>query len=343
VLIAVLTFRRPQLLGLCLQQVALQAAALSDEQGLDGERYDVQIVVVDNDPQGTGLAAVPTAGTGVQRIRYVLEPTPGISAGRNRALDEARHSELLAFIDDDELPQDEWLVHLVRSWRLSHAAAVAGRVVPRYEHPPDSWILAGGFFVRRNHPTGTEIAVAAAGNLLVDMQQVRSSGVRFESEFGLTGGEDTLFTQRLHRNGCRMVWCDESVVEDLIPSARLTRAWVLRRAWSHGNSTSLIDIHLSERPAAAFRARVMWGARGLARISAGCARVLLGHLRGSLRDRSKGSRVLCRGAGMLAGAVGYSYQEYSRPPSDDQHRMAARVRRRVGRSPRHTAPRAIGE
>jgi len=175
------------------------------------------------------------------------------------------------------------------------------------------------------------------------MRQVRSSGVRFESEFGLTGGEDTLFTRQLRRGGYRLVWCDESVVEDLIPSARLTRAWVLRRAWSHGNTTSLIDIHLSQGAADVMRARVSWGAGGLARIAAGCARVLLGHFRRSLRDRSKGSRVMCRGAGMLAGAVGYSYQEYSRPLGDGRHSMPARIRHRVRRSAGHTAPGAVGE
>jgi GT2 family glycosyltransferase len=318
VLVAVLTFRRPLQLEQGLPHIAAQAAALSRQRGLGGERYDVRVLVVDNDPEGSGAAAVPEAGIGSGHIRYALEPTPGISAGRNRAIDEAEDSDVLVFIDDDELPQEHWLARLLETWRSTRAAAVAGRVVPRYERAPDAWILAGDFFVRRSQATGTEISVAAAGNLLLDMGQVRGTGVRFDEQFGMTGGEDTLFTRRLHRTGCRMVWCDESVVEDLIPGDRLSRAWVLLRAWSHGNSTSLIDIHLAHGALATTRTRVVWAARGLVRVLAGGARVLLGYARQSLRDRARGSRTLCRGAGMLAGAVGYAYEEYARPqPAGD--------------------------
>jgi len=341
VTIAVLTFRRPDQLSLCLRQVAVQADDLSRGGGSIPQRYDVDVVVVDNDPQGSGLMAIP-AGAESGRIRYVVEPTPGISAGRNRALDEADGSDVLVFIDDDELPLDGWLRELVQTWQGSRAAAVAGRVVPRYEHEPDPWILAGGFFVRRSLPTGSEVTVAAAGNLLLDMSSVRRSAARFESEFGLTGGEDTLFTQRLHRSGCTLLWCNESVVEDLIPAARLTRAWVLKRAWSHGNSASLIDIHLSRSRDHVIRRRFAWGARGFGRICLGGARVLLGHLRGSLRDQSKGSRMMCRGAGMLAGAAGYSYQEYSRSAENRNSPVAWLQRRRRGPAG-HVAPGTIGE
>ena len=38
--------------------------------------------------------------------------------------------------------------------------------------------------------------------------------------------------RRLHAAGYAMIWCDEAVVTDVVPVARLTREWVLRRAFA---------------------------------------------------------------------------------------------------------------
>ena len=56
-------------------------------------------------------------------MRYVHEPAPGISAGRNRALDEAGDADLLSFIDDDEVPRPGWLSALIDTWLPTRPAA----------------------------------------------------------------------------------------------------------------------------------------------------------------------------------------------------------------------------
>ena len=134
------------------------------------------IVVVDNDPAESARSTV--IGFHSDLIRYVPEPVPGISAGRNRALDEAANHDLLVFIDDDEEPQELWLEPLLDTWRQTRPAAVMGRVVSQFDAELDPWIAAGSFFRRRRLPTGTVVPVAAAGNLLLDMRQVRKAGVR---------------------------------------------------------------------------------------------------------------------------------------------------------------------
>jgi glycosyl transferase family 2 len=307
VTVAVATYHRPDHLRALLPLLVQQAAEVT---ATTGGRYRADVLVVDNDPAGSGAAVV--AGTAGPGLRCVVEPTPGIAAVRNRALDEAAGARLLAFIDDDERPEAGWLAHLLDTWARTGAAAVAGRVRVQPAGELDPWIRAGGFFDRRTLPTGTEVPAAPTSNLLLDLAQVRGSGLRFASGLGLGGGEDTLFTRSLTRGGSRLVWCDESVVTDLLPAERATRSWVLTRAWSHGNAAVLTDLALVPATGRQPAQRARWAGRGLARVAGGAARWAWGGLRRSDRHRARGARAVWRGAGMLAAAGGVAYQEYTR-------------------------------
>ncbi len=312
VTIAVPTFHRPAELTTLLPMLLAHADEVA-QLTVDGAspRFTVDVLVVDNDPDGSGRTAV--AGVGDSRLRYVIEAHPGISAVRNRALDETDSSRLLAFIDDDEHPHDGWLRHLLRTWAAAgRPAAVSGRVVAAFAGELDPWLAAGSFFVRRSMPTGSAIDVAAAGNLLLDLDQVRESGVRFADDLGLSGGEDTLFSRQLHAAGRRMVWCDESVITDLVPLDRMTRRWVLRRAWSHGNSASVLRVRLAGGGAHSLAARVTGVVGGAARVAGGGLRWAFGMLSRSLRHQARGARAVWRGGGMISGAAGMVYQEYAR-------------------------------
>ena len=223
VVVAMATYQRPDELARTLRTILAQI----DDAGLTA-----RIQVVDNDP--TGSAAGTITALGDDRVRYVQEPTPGIAAARNRALDEAADDDVLIFIDDDEDPQPGWLVNLLTVYRANGVAAVVGPVVSEYDGALDEWILAGGFFERRRLATGTSVEAAATNNLLLDLNRIRSLGLRFDQQFGLSGGSDTLFTRQLTGAGEQIIWCDQAVVVDHVPTARMTRGWVLRRARRYG-------------------------------------------------------------------------------------------------------------
>ncbi|SNR41420.1 glycosyltransferase family 2 protein [Blastococcus mobilis] len=305
VTIGVITFRRATDLREILPLLLQQAAEVT------GPEYRVDVLVVDNDAEGSARPVVEALGS--PRVRYVVEPTPGIAAARNRVLDEGDSADLLVFIDDDERPRPQWLRSLLETRARSGAAAVAGAVISAFDGPLDPWVQAGDFFRRRRLPTGTPIRVAATNNLLLDMAVLRRTGLRFDPAFGITGGSDTLFTRRLVAAGETMVWCDEAVVIDRVPVSRMTRQWVLRRAFRSGNSTSRVDLVLAGTAAARVGARVRAVARGVPRVVAGAARWSLGKVTRSARHEAAGLRTAARGAGMLAGTVGVAYQEYRRP------------------------------
>src|SRR5438045_897073 len=112
--VAVCTYRRPEALRRALAGVAAQRAV-----GLDWE-----VLVVDGEAP-SGSAAVIDAYDGP--IRTVHESAIGAAAARNRAVAEAR-GELLAFLDDDVVPDPGWLSALVAPLVAGRADAGGGPV-----------------------------------------------------------------------------------------------------------------------------------------------------------------------------------------------------------------------
>ncbi len=307
VTIGVPTYRRPELLAALLRALPERIAECA-ELGVD-----VEVLVVDNDAAGS---AREVAASAALPVRYVVEPTPGIVAARNRLLDESADRDLLAFIDDDEVPRPGWLSALITTWRASDADAVMGRVISVFDDDVDPWLLASGTFRRPPRPTGTVLSVAAAGNLLLDLRAVRESGVRFDPSLGLGGGEDTLFTRELVAHGARIVWCNESETEDLVVAARLSRAWAAQRAFSSANAGTRIALKLApgRLRRGLLRARALLG--GIARIAVGAVRRVFGAVTGNITHHARGTRLIHRGRGTIAAALGHRYDEYRRPSED---------------------------
>ena len=109
-------FARPVPLEQCLKSLA------------ELDHPDYEVIVVDNRPAGAAVAGSEPAG--IERVRVVREPRPGISAARNRGVSVAT-GEIIAFTDDDVQVHPGWLRALgSRFARQPHASAVTGLVVP---------------------------------------------------------------------------------------------------------------------------------------------------------------------------------------------------------------------
>jgi glycosyltransferase involved in cell wall biosynthesis len=90
---------------------------------------DFGVVVVDNAPGSPGPTAA-VADMRLPRCEYVAEPRPGASRARNRGLD-AVHTELVAFMDDDEVADPDWVRRLEEGFaHHEKPAAVCGVMLP---------------------------------------------------------------------------------------------------------------------------------------------------------------------------------------------------------------------
>lgn len=90
----------------------------------------LELVVVDNDP-ASGRTAALLAGVGDPRLRRVPHAERGLSSARNAGLAAAR-GEVVAYTDDDAVPDPRWLdglLDVVRGDAAAEVTCVTGRVV----------------------------------------------------------------------------------------------------------------------------------------------------------------------------------------------------------------------
>jgi len=108
--VVICTRNRPAELSDCLEAVVR----------LNYEHFDV--LVVDN--SGSDHQVRETAAR--WGARYIVEPKPGLSRARNSGA-RACSSEILAFLDDDSIPEQDWLANLAREFIDPSVMAVTGR------------------------------------------------------------------------------------------------------------------------------------------------------------------------------------------------------------------------
>ena len=227
--VCICTFRRPAMLKQLLDAIACQQT---------NDCFNISIVVVDNDAAQSAFPAVSEfSASSPMRVCYCTDNIPNIARARNTAVANAK-GDYLAFIDDDEIPSCDWLLHLWRRCRTSGVAGVLGPVLPRYEFPPPEWLIKGRLHERPAHPTGHLMTWEASrtGNVLLRRDILNGVPGPFNPEFG-TGGEDQDFFRRLMARGNRFIWCAEAPVYETVPPHRCEHRFMLQRALLRGRIT----------------------------------------------------------------------------------------------------------
>ncbi len=108
----------------------------------------------------------------------------------------------------------------------------------------------------------------------------------------------------LDRHGTRVVWVDDAIVNELVPASRSNAGWLLRRSFRTGNSRG-VNLQLE---GAGVWLRAKRATRGLLDVGIGIVRAI------GARDkagRMKGVAHSALGIGLIAGAVGIRYDEYT--------------------------------
>lgn len=303
VVVAALTFRRPEGVSKLLQELTRQVHR--------PERpYRMTVLIVDNDPAGSGRPTVEAfADTGAYDLIYEIEPEPGIPFARNRALDRApADTDLFCFLDDDEWPVEGWLDAMLEVRERTGADCVYGPVEPVYPPDPPQYFVRSKVFERKKNVDGQRIDYAASNNVMFDYPLIRSLGLRFEERMRFTGGTDYLFFNQAHRRGVKIFWADEALVYDIIPASRMTWKWVLQRQYRLGNTQAVSDALHGSRGRRSYRL-----AYGAARVGLGA--VTVPAIAVSPRLGMQALSHILRGAGMVSGILGHSYEEY-RPGSN---------------------------
>ena len=224
--VCVCSYKRPELLRRTLASLKAQQT---------DDRFTYSIVVADNDESESGRQVVKDAqGSCSVPILYCVEPRRSISFARNLALKHAQ-GDLIAFIDDDEQAEPDWLLRLFETLEASRTAGVLGPVRPVFDSRPPEWLIKGRFCERPEHPTGFVMpwSECRTGNVLFRKSILSGTAAPFLPEFGAAGGDVNFFC-RMMQNGHSFVWCNEAIVHEVVPPARWKRSFLLRRALLRG-------------------------------------------------------------------------------------------------------------
>jgi succinoglycan biosynthesis protein ExoM len=205
-----------------------------------------EILVCDNHPDQLArplvdrlqqIAPVP--------LRYLPAPARNIARARNVGVNAAV-GRYIAFVDDDEAPDPNWLESYFDCLERTGADAAFGPKFPEFATggPPEWDPTASHYTTDFQVPADTRIGrvgrsgrVLGAGNSFMRVSTCLSTSQPFDEKLGAADGEDTLLYFRLLKEGRRFVWCPTAIVREVMPESRLTYAYMWKRL-KQGSKTS---------------------------------------------------------------------------------------------------------
>lgn len=224
--IVITTYQRTAMLAELLDALNPQAAGLP-----------VEVIVVDNCPDASARSLVN--GYADQMLRYEHEPRSGVVHARNAGV-RAAQGQYLIFLDDDEIPAAGWL----DAWLMQadgYTDASFGRIVPRHlaTCPEELTGQVERAFKRDfQRRSGSDITAYAAylgtGNAMLHKARCLGGEEPFDQRFNARGGEDVWLIRQLVKDGRRLLWNHEAVVEELVPLDRMNLPSLAMRRFNQG-------------------------------------------------------------------------------------------------------------
>lgn len=207
-----------------------------------------EIIIVNNnstdDTQNTVLQFIEKYSQKV-KIKYILETKQGLSIARNRGVNEAE-GEVVAFLDDDAVPDSNWILSIQSAFNnFKDAAALGGKIIPLFETDRPSWlsnklltlysVLDLGDIIKKfqngNYPIGANMAI----------KKEWFTRFKFNETLGrkgllLVSGEESMLFKKIQNDGGVLYYIPNMVVTHFIPSDRLNKSWILNRYYFEGVS-----------------------------------------------------------------------------------------------------------
>ncbi len=203
----------------------------------------VELIVVDNNPTGQAETVCRDASGSLPIALHLTEEHErGISFARNKAVTTAleRGADLVAFIDDDDIPEPDWLIHLIDKARETDAGIVFGTW--RQDANLPTWANSGMLFRNSRHDQEGAFGLpkgVATCNVLIKrevIERLGADGPVFSPDFAHTGGGDKDFFIRARKSGAAFASAERSIVNRNYEDFRLSLRGLLKRGFKNGCS-----------------------------------------------------------------------------------------------------------
>ena len=226
-------------------------------QALADQTYNCfDVVVVDNNEFPR---ARPICELFATRSAFLHCPQGGLSAARNAGI-AATHSEYIAFLDDDAVPEPTWAAELQSGLRRYDCAAAGGRVELALDGSLPVWyperlrsLLSELRYDVVDIPAINDLQYLVGANFCVARRYVEAVG-GFRLDLGREGSclrssEEVELCKRIRKSGAHVAFLAAPVVWHHVPRQRCTLSFVLRRSIWQGRSDARLEA-LHGRPTA---------------------------------------------------------------------------------------------
>ncbi|MGD9344417.1 MAG: glycosyltransferase [Candidatus Aminicenantes bacterium] len=221
---------------------------------------EYELIVIDNASSDNTKEVVCNASRDLRNLRYFYEPELGISRARNTGVKNAK-GDIIAFIDDDALPESNWLEVLINTFQTVTPVpvGVGGKILPQWEVPKPAWVPDNKILQSLSlidwgdQPHWIPTPSLSAGNLALRKIAFNKVG-EFNISLGRIGNkmssmEEILFLfLMLQEFGSQsLLYQPEAVVNHRIPKDRIAnRRYIIRRSYWDGFSKAMMKIIISQ-------------------------------------------------------------------------------------------------
>jgi succinoglycan biosynthesis protein ExoM len=223
--IAICTYRRPQLLRSLMQEL--------NSQDFGSAEINVHVLIVDNDLYQSARVVFDDCRIEFDNatLHYLPTRPQGLVVARNSALDYAKLLDApVIFIDDDEIPSSDWFRAFWDMHLVFPEDVIAGPVVPQFELEPPLWCKGGAYWNRPTFDDGSVLQKPTGdGNILFPLALVRDW--RYSLRYNTSGAQDTQLLKRWIAAGQALRWSARAVVSEIVPAGRMTFRYALDRAY----------------------------------------------------------------------------------------------------------------
>jgi len=188
-------------------------------------------------------------------VKFAISEGFGLSNARNAGVKKAE-GEIIAFIDDDAIADEDWLRSLVKSYDDEQVLGVGGLIEPLWETLRPSWFPEELYWIVGCSYMGLPKKKAYVRNPIGCNMSFRKQAFEkigyFKTDIGrlgkkLTACEEAEFSMRILKRcpNARIVYDSSAVVWHRVSGKRVSLRYMLRRSFYEGFSKALISHAMS--------------------------------------------------------------------------------------------------
>jgi glycosyltransferase involved in cell wall biosynthesis len=216
--------------------------------------HHYEIIVVDNSSGDETPQIVREIAYKDSRVRYLREERVGLHFARHTGAKNAE-GDILVYVDDDIITDSNWLSELTRPYEDETVACVGGKVLPRWESIPPSWIssVRPCYFSLLDWGDGIKELKWPQDiygcNFSIRKSILFKAGGFNPDAFGerqliwYRGDGETGLLRKIHALGYKVFYNSRALVRHRIPASRLTVEYIKRRAYDGGISSLYSIVH----------------------------------------------------------------------------------------------------